>query len=349
MHNILPDLTTCSEIFFIGENGSLHSKLPLTKFVTTAHSMHLLIYAYGGYVYLSRITVQLHITETPYRGIIVGCVRPTGDGYIQLYTREFFKTSQQWLEHETVGLCYRCNNPLHALFYSVKSFEDIFFFFTLLYCDAGSKLVTVHLRDFLQSDLLLGNMCVEIQTNLYQTLTNNAMKRCYFQNAISLSRKETLDTHLTASAHCQTVSVNRLLPEAQGCGTTETISHTECQLLFSYRVLHRSTDMRNLVMANGSTPTFGVYSYLWTQDKFTWNQAYTSCMQLGSHLASISSDQEFNIVKDLLAGRGYTLPDTDSHVGEHVEYSILTPCRLESRLCMIYLGLRSNVRPSTNL
>lgn len=60
------------------------------------------------------------------------------------------------------------------------------------------------------------------------------------------------------------------------------------------------------------------------------------CMQLGMHLASISSKDEYRLVTGMLSGDGY---GTESYS----ETTILTPCKVEASLCMLYIGMQVKV------
>ena len=205
MDNILPILTTCSEVLYIGANGSFHRQLPLTRFVSTTDSIYLLVYAYGGYVDLSKSTVRLHFTETPCFGVIITCLRPFGDGFFQLNLNEFHKTSHRWLDRET-SACPATSALLYSLYSSMTgSLEEIFFFINILYCRIANNKVSVHLMDYLSDDVSFGNMCIDIQTNPYQN-DNEDIEMCLFINLLGLKHKETLDIQLTASVFCSSVS-----------------------------------------------------------------------------------------------------------------------------------------------
>ena len=86
-----------------------------------------------------------------------------------------------------------------------------------------------------------------------------------------------------------------------------------------------------------SNETFAMFTYLWTNKSMTWEEASDMCGVLGMYLPSMTNEDEFHIIQDMLAGRGYSLTESTT------EYSILTPCRLESTLCVIYLSLQTRV------
>ena len=83
--------------------------------------------------------------------------------------------------------------------------------------------------------------------------------------------------------------------------------------------------------------SFATYHFLWTKEEYTWLDAESLCAGLGMHLVSITSDSEQLIVTDMLAGAGFY-----GGLG-----SLLTPCRLETPLCIIYIGLQVEVKCKT--
>ena len=86
-----------------------------------------------------------------------------------------------------------------------------------------------------------------------------------------------------------------------------------------------------------SLESFASYHFIWTQQEYTWYEAEDMCVKLGMHLASLTSETEYHVVQNLLSGDGYRLNDTkDGH-------GLLTPCRLETALCMIFIGLQYKV------
>lgn len=81
---------------------------------------------------------------------------------------------------------------------------------------------------------------------------------------------------------------------------------------------------------------FGSYVLVWTSGEYTWYEAEKKCQQMGMHLASISSPEEFQLVTGLLAGRS-------RKTGNWFEVGILTPCRTHYPLCVVFLGLQVQV------
>lgn len=84
------------------------------------------------------------------------------------------------------------------------------------------------------------------------------------------------------------------------------------------------------------THTYAQYVFLWTFSKYTWYEAEHSCAQLGMHLASISSKEEYELVTGMLSGHGYGTINSK-------ETTILTPCRTDLFICLIYIGMQLKV------
>ena len=84
---------------------------------------------------------------------------------------------------------------------------------------------------------------------------------------------------------------------------------------------------------------FAQYTLFWTKKKYTWKTAEGFCMDRGMQIASISSEDEFMIVTDMLYGKGYL-----SMADMSAEHWILTPCRLTVTICIAYVGLKLEVR-----
>lgn len=89
-----------------------------------------------------------------------------------------------------------------------------------------------------------------------------------------------------------------------------------------------------LTIKKVDTPPFGSYTLLWTSGECTWYEAEDTCQQMGMHLASISTADEFQLVTGLLAGQGYR---------RATEARILTPCRTLYPLCIVFIGLQIQV------
>ena len=69
------------------------------------------------------------------------------------------------------------------------------------------------------------------------------------------------------------------------------------------------------------------YTYVWTLRNLTWTSANAICSDLGMQLLSIASEDELELITTFLIGDG-----------------LLTPCRLETPLCAIFIGLQVQVR-----
>ena len=82
---------------------------------------------------------------------------------------------------------------------------------------------------------------------------------------------------------------------------------------------------------------FASYTYLWVLKNLTWIEANATCSNLSMDLPSISSDDELELISHFLLGEAH-LPEEKENV-----MPILTPCRLESPICVIFLGLWTQV------
>ena len=112
-------------------------------------------------------------------------------------------------------------------------------------------------------------------------------------------------------------------------------------------IQHSTKQDHALSIWNGNTSDqtpFVEYRLLWSHEKYTWDEAEEICQKLdGMHLASISSEKEYLLITRMLLGGIYHVFNTDEDY-----LPILTPCLMGSPLCVIYIGLRRQVR-STNL
>lgn len=77
--------------------------------------------------------------------------------------------------------------------------------------------------------------------------------------------------------------------------------------------------------------------FVWTQQPHTWNEAKSICKAQDMHLVSLASEAEYLLVLDLLLGEAPSTPDG-------ADIPILTPCKLETPLCAIYIGVEMKVR-----
>lgn len=91
--------------------------------------------------------------------------------------------------------------------------------------------------------------------------------------------------------------------------------------------------VHNLVTLNEPRPSvFAQYVLLWTTGYYNWDEAEQACTQMGMHLASISSQEEYQLVTGMLLGEGYG-------TASYSEQRITTPCKTQSYLCIIYIGM----------
>ena len=106
-----------------------------------------------------------------------------------------------------------------------------------------------------------------------------------------------------------------------------------CELSLRIRVSDLYPRQENVALAGASTlHPFAKYYYLWTSKQYTWQGSEDLCQSAGMHLASITSETEYSIVRGMLYGEVRTN-------GPFQQTPILTPCRIESALCMVYIGL----------
>lgn len=106
----------------------------------------------------------------------------------------------------------------------------------------------------------------------------------------------------------------------------------------NYKNVEPTRNIHSLDSAK-SIASYAEYVLLWTSDELSWYGAEHSCMQLGMHLASISSEEEYRLVTGMLSGDGYG-------TYSHLEQRILTPCRTVSSLCIVYIGMQLKVKNS---
>ena len=82
---------------------------------------------------------------------------------------------------------------------------------------------------------------------------------------------------------------------------------------------------------------FATYVLLWVTQPYSWEDAETVCKDMGWHLASVSSEEEYFIVKGMLKGEEY-------QVNQGIyEVSPVTPCKLASPLCVVHIGMQAKV------
>lgn len=118
---------------------------------------------------------------------------------------------------------------------------------------------------------------------------------------------------------------------------TGTLVYITC--LSQYECQHCSLNVISkfaALVSDKHSTAFAEYVLYWTSQTYTWYEAEDVCRQTGEmHLASVTNEEEYILVKAILAGYSY--------VGEIEQpVRILTPCRLGSILCV--MGLRVNVR-----
>lgn len=95
-----------------------------------------------------------------------------------------------------------------------------------------------------------------------------------------------------------------------------------------------------LTLDHPGSSVFAHYVLLWTSDDYSWYEAEQVCTQMDMHLASITSQEEYQLVTGMLSGEGY-------RTEFHHESRILTPCKTVSYLCTIYIGMLVKVKTSS--
>lgn len=80
------------------------------------------------------------------------------------------------------------------------------------------------------------------------------------------------------------------------------------------------------------------YYLLWTSNNYSWNDAEDVCLKIGMHLASITLEDEYHMIRAMLAGNTHGSERTIQN-----NHLLLTPCKLKAILCIIYIGLRIKV------
>lgn len=94
----------------------------------------------------------------------------------------------------------------------------------------------------------------------------------------------------------------------------------------------------NMLEVNVSDPSdFAQYIMLWTSNDYTWYEANTICTDLGMNLPSITSEQEYELVRRMLSGENYQASPF---------FKTVTPCKVNSPLCVIHIGMQVKVRQS---
>lgn len=126
---------------------------------------------------------------------------------------------------------------------------------------------------------------------------------------------------------------------ASGEGTGHYCHKSPCQLHVNSQVRQSMDKEDKSQILGASFNTNGVipfvhYHYIWNTPRLSWTDSENTCQKAGMHLASITSEDEYDIVKGLLQGQGYTKKS-----GLKEDW-IATPCKVESSICLVHLGLQ---------
>lgn len=124
---------------------------------------------------------------------------------------------------------------------------------------------------------------------------------------------------------------------ALSAGTKHTCETGSCQLHVYTNTTWSFEDSAGSIGASlnsSGVASFAAYHFLWGPSVHSWTEAETICRSSGMHLPSIANEKEYDIVKGFLWGQGYSVDDVLK------EDWIATPCKVESVICLVYLGLQ---------
>ena len=88
---------------------------------------------------------------------------------------------------------------------------------------------------------------------------------------------------------------------------------------------------------------FATYHYIWTYERYTWHEAENICAEQNMHLTSITSETEYQLIVDLLSG------NNSLRYQRAANGRLLTLCRIEAALCVVYIGLQQKVQSRTKV
>lgn len=123
---------------------------------------------------------------------------------------------------------------------------------------------------------------------------------------------------------------------------THTSNDTSCfgkclTNIASSQALFPNTEHYTLNTSSTSS-SFAQYTLLWTSGDYSWYEAENTCTQIGMHLASIASEEEYELVRGMIYGDAYLTGSASQH-----DLRILTPCRIAHFICVIHIGLQVEV------
>ena len=126
--------------------------------------------------------------------------------------------------------------------------------------------------------------------------------------------------------HLYTVPFLNILLLIRGKVSKKPFKVTACDVLVDKHMISVKDTSRYIATASERRTFLASYTYLWTLRNLSWNAANDTCSDLGMHLVSITSEDELDLVREFL-----------------IDETLLTPCRLETPLCVIYIGLQVKV------
>ena len=125
--------------------------------------------------------------------------------------------------------------------------------------------------------------------------------------------------------------------QAAKCGGC--MPHSVCSRVLSISNidLTHPIPVKYIGVSKSNHSVFATYVLLWTTQPYSWEDAEAACKDMDLHLASVSSEEEYFIVKGMLKGEEYQVNQTG------YEVSPVTPCKLSSPLCVVHIGMQTKV------
>ena len=128
------------------------------------------------------------------------------------------------------------------------------------------------------------------------------------------------------SVHLYTVPFQNILIVVRKKVPKKPHIYTACDLLVEKHLISLKHARQYIGTVSARRIFHASYTYLWTRRNLSWASANATCSHLGMHLVSITNEDELNLVREFL-----------------IDETFLTPCRLETTLCVIFIGLQVKV------
>lgn len=309
--------------------------LPFTSWADVGHFQNMLLEFPSSCMYLK---LSIAMRDPP-------CVNLEDSDFIMTSTDvssdmdNFVRTYVSHRPCSDIPLITRMNRATYSLFTrnSVRQFWDA------VYLSA-----TAHMTQK-NEGRKLGHIGLTIWVQVNQT--NHCRLRCHGFQIVIAYRNPISQDHLLFSWELRQENTMLALANS-GIGAWLTYINTypkgnpECQNIDRSAIcslslrpddsLEQVTDETIETLSQEQEDVFADYHFFWGPMHQSWTEAANMCETRQLHLASISTEEEYNIVKGLLWGQGYRTGQTVS------EDWILTPCRMESDVCFIYIGLNLN-------